>query len=69
MGAGEFDYTAIGCGADSGHDNRRDAGGAGALDCGGRVGILVSVKVNVAVDHYLRIAGVRAGRIAGRVAR
>jgi len=37
-----------------------------ALDCAGRVGILVSVEMNVAVDHLFRIAGMRRVRIGAR---
>ena len=66
---GEFEHFAIGRGADPGHDYRRGARVARPLDCARRVGILVSVEMNVAVDHYFRIAGVREGRMAGRVAR
>jgi hypothetical protein len=33
-----------------------------ALDCAGRVGILVSVEMNVAIDHYFRKAGMRRVR-------
>jgi hypothetical protein len=32
---------------------------AGALDCAGRVGILVSVEMKVAVYHFIGIAGIR----------
>ena len=39
------------------------------LDCAGRVGILVNVKMNVGVDHFFRIAGMRRARIVARVTR
>lgn len=54
-------------------DSRYDNGGNGcierALDRAGRVGILVSVEMNVAVDHSIRIAGVREGRMEAGVTR
>ncbi|MGB0059105.1 hypothetical protein, partial [Candidatus Binatus sp.] len=40
-----------------------------ALDCGGGVGILVSVEMNVAVDRLFRVAGMRRARIAAVVLR
>jgi len=42
---------------------------ARALDCAGAVGILVSVEMNVAVEHFFRVAGMRRARIAAVVLR
>ena len=39
------------------------------LDCAGRVGILVSVEMNVGIDHFFRIAGMRRARIVALVTR
>jgi len=65
----EFDCPAIGRGPNPRHDHRRYAGIQRPLDCARRVGILVSVEMNVAVDHFIRIAGMRRARIVARVAR
>ena len=69
MPARELEHFAIRRGADSGRDYRGNARVERTLDRAGRVGILVSVEVNVAVDHSIRIAGVREGRIEADVAR
>ena len=44
-------------------------GVARTLDCAERVGILVSVEMNVAVDHFILKAGMRRVRIFARVTR
>ncbi len=65
----EFDYPAIGRGPDSRHHHGRYSRIIRPLDCAARVGILVSVEMNVAVDHFIRIAGMRRVRIASGVPR
>src|SRR5208282_6799999 len=67
--APEFDRPAIRRGPNSRHNHRRYSRIHRPLDCAGRVGILVSVEMNVAVDHYTRIAGMRRVRIVSYVAR
>jgi hypothetical protein len=52
-----------------GTTHRRYSRIARMLDCAGRVGILVNVKMNVGVDHFFRIAGMRRARIVARVTR
>jgi hypothetical protein len=69
MPAREFEHFAIRRRPDSGRDYRGNARVEGPLDHAGRVGILVSVEVNVAVDHSIRIAGVRERRIEAGVER
>jgi hypothetical protein len=60
--AREVDDFAIRLGTDAGHDYRRHIRVKRALDTGRRVGILVSVEMNVRVDHISGVIITAAGR-------